>query len=774
MTAVEAFAARLRALKMESKATFRILARDRELPYARSTIQEKLTGQTLPDWPFVEAFVRACARQAGWPDVDVDLVSWRTDYRKAAREVEEEVDRQRRQLAAQRALADLPAPTVSELVDVVPAHIIAWRVPLRNPHFIGRERELDQIRSSLINAPTLIVQSIRGLGGIGKTQIAIEYAHRFANHYDVVWWVDAEDPSTIPIQLGPLAVDLGIASITESNIALELVKAELLRRNRWLIVFDNAEDADKIRKILPSGSGHVLITTRRPRFGSLGPVLDLDTLSRSEAVELLRQRVPSMDESTAYELAEELGDLPLGLAQAASYVEETSTPPETYLALLSSHTNEMRSRGRVDDYPFNLDSVWSISIRNLGSVSPASIDLLSLCSWMAPDEIPLDLFTKSPSALPESLSQLIAMDSVAWNECVGYLTTFSLARRTRQGLILHRLTQAVGRSLSQHSAGHPLATATELLARDVQIPDDSYDRSIEALERWRAVLPHVLFVIDQGLRDTRIPRDQIASLMHGAGNYLQTEQKRAESLLRGALRLYEEIYPSDHPAIGDVLTDLGWRLEDNSQWDAASEILRRAREIQLVIYGTDDPHIAAIDTHLASCLRGLGDPSEALSLLHHALSVHEVKSGPSHSATATTLNILAMTYRSLGQPRQAKPLLQRAVMIRQQVFGEDHYMTATHAANLSMVLADLQEFTEARNLAQRALATRERSFGPVSYQVGFSLHQLGSICYAMGDLGIAATYLKRSLEIAESIDHPVSYVTEVRDLLKKLVGQASG
>jgi hypothetical protein len=230
------------------------------------------------------------------------------------------------------------------------------------------------------------------------------------------------------------------------------------------MVFDNAEDIDKIRKMLPSGSGHVLITTRRPRFGSLGPVLDLDILSRPEAVELLRRRVLNMDESTAYELAEELGDLPLGLAQAASYLEETSTPPGIYLALLSSHANEMRSRGQVDDYPFNLESVWSISIRNLRSVSPASIDLLSLCSWMAPDEIPLDLFTKNPSALPEPLSQLIVADSVAWNECVGHLTTFSLARRTRQGVILHRLTQAVGRSLFQYSTGHPLVTATDLLA----------------------------------------------------------------------------------------------------------------------------------------------------------------------------------------------------------------------------------------------------------------------------------------------------------------------
>ena len=204
---------------------------------------------------------------------------------------------------------------------------------------------------------------------------------------------------------------------------------------------------------------------------------------------------------------------------------------------------------------------------------PASIDLLSLCSWMAPDEIPLDLFTNNHSALPESLSQLIAVDSVAWNECVGHLTTFSLARRTRQGLILHRLTQAVGRSLSWHSARHPLVTATELLVRDVQIHDDGYDRSIEAWERWRVVLPHVLFVIDRGMRETRIPRDQIATLMHGAGIYLQTDQKRAESLLTGAMRLYEDIYPSGHPAIGDVLTDLGWLLEDSAQWDAACRIL---------------------------------------------------------------------------------------------------------------------------------------------------------------------------------------------------------
>ena len=122
---MEAFAARLQAWKVASKVTFRTLARDTELPYARSTIQEKLTGRALPDWPFVEAFVRACARHAGWPDADVDLLSWRTDYREAAKEVEEEVDRQRRQLAAQRALAGLPAPTASELADVVPAHSVS-------------------------------------------------------------------------------------------------------------------------------------------------------------------------------------------------------------------------------------------------------------------------------------------------------------------------------------------------------------------------------------------------------------------------------------------------------------------------------------------------------------------------------------------------------------------------------------------------------------------------------------------------------------------------
>jgi tetratricopeptide (TPR) repeat protein len=674
--------------------------------------------------------------------------------------------------SAGRLLRLTPRPVVLAgreelLAEAVPAHMAAWRVPLRNAHFVGRERELVQIRSTLINTPTLIVQSLRGLGGIGKTQLAVEYAHRFASHYDIVWWVDAEDPSTFPIQLGTLAVELGIASIAESNIALEFVKAELRRRTRWLMIFDNAEDMDKVRRALPSGSGHVLITTRRSGFGSFGPVLDLNTLKRSEALELLRRRVASIDDSAADELAEELGDLPLALAQAAAYMEETSTPPDTYLTLLSSHSDEMRRRGRVNDSPFNLESVWSLSIQSLRSVSPAAVDLLSLCSWMAPDEIPLDLFTENASTLPDSLSQLMAADSVAWNDCVGHLTTFSLARRTRRGLIFHRLTQAVGRSLSQHSAWHPLVTATGLLARDVQVHDGGYDRSIEAWARWRVVLPHVLFVIDQGLRDTQIPRAQIASLMHRAGIYLQTDPERAESLLKGALRFYEEIYPSGHPAIGNVLTDLGWLFEDRGQWDAACEILRRARKIQLANYGPDDPRVAAIDTHLASCLRGLGRASEALSLLHHALSVHEVKSGHSHPATATTLNILAMTYQSIGQPRRAKPFLQRAVTIRGEVFGEDHPMTATHVANLSLVMAELQEFTEARKLADRALATRQRYFGPASYPVGRSLHQLGRICLAMGDLEAATTILERSLEVYESVDYPVPYIAEVRNLLEE-------
>src|SRR3712207_4235601 len=206
------------------------------------------------------------------------------------------------------------------------------RMPPRNPRFTGRDGMLTELRRRLrAGEGTLVVQALYGLGGVGKTQLAIEYAHRFAADYDLVWWIDAEQPVLIPDQLAALAARLDLPAGPTVADTAERLLIELRDRGRWLLIFDNAERPADIADFRPGGAGHVLITSRCPGWGALGGRLEVDVLTRPETIALLRARIPGLSEELADKLAAELGDLPLAAAQAAAYLEQTDLPAVDYL-----------------------------------------------------------------------------------------------------------------------------------------------------------------------------------------------------------------------------------------------------------------------------------------------------------------------------------------------------------------------------------------------------------------------------------------------------------
>jgi hypothetical protein len=192
-----------------------------------------------------------------------------------------------------------------------------WNVPFRLPSFHGRDFELSRIRFAFAENPNVLTLS--GLGGVGKSQCAIEYAYRNADAYDIVWWINAEQPALFADQFASLAAELGIGLDDDSMRAMKDARATLRQQNRWLLILDNAEDAHDVQAILPGGAGHVLVTTRRSSFGQLGTVLELDVLERADAIALLRRRVEQLPEPEAAELCVRLGDLPLALEQAGAF-----------------------------------------------------------------------------------------------------------------------------------------------------------------------------------------------------------------------------------------------------------------------------------------------------------------------------------------------------------------------------------------------------------------------------------------------------------------------
>ena len=221
-----------------------------------------------------------------------------------------------------------------------------FTAPPRNPNFTGRGELLKALRRSLrARRASVVVQASAayGLGGVGKTQLAVEFAHRFAADYDLIWWIPAEQPVAIPGRVAALARRLGLPEVADQGEQLALLFEELGWRDRWLLVFDNATTPQELAPYRPpAGGGHLLITSRNPAWGAMATPLPVEVLPRTEAVAFLRARADRPGDPAADALAAALGDLPLALEQAGAYVEQTRTSLGGYLELLEERAGELR------------------------------------------------------------------------------------------------------------------------------------------------------------------------------------------------------------------------------------------------------------------------------------------------------------------------------------------------------------------------------------------------------------------------------------------------
>lgn len=386
----------------------------------------------------------------------------------------------------------------------------------RNPNFTGRETLLTELEERLAAGSVMAVVAAHGLGGIGKSQLALEYAHRHWADYDLIWWVSADSPLLIVTGYGGLAPHLGIDVGADQEAVVGAVLAELGRRDRWLVVFDNAEQASDVAPYRPGGgAGHILITSRNPVWGEIATPLAVEELDLEEAAAFLLQRTGSSDEETAARLAEELGRLPLALAQAAAYAEQVPLSLADYLDRYRRRHIELLARGRPLDYPDTVATTWQLNFEALISVSQAAIQLLQIAGFLAPESIPLDLFSEGPELLPTDLATAVA-DQLAFDEAVSALYRYSLVTRDQEGLRLHRLVQAVVRDdLSAAETAVTIERAEEILR--VAWPDRP--QNPETWPRCAALLPHAL-TIAKHAEDCRVALQNTSILLNEVGIYL--------------------------------------------------------------------------------------------------------------------------------------------------------------------------------------------------------------------------------------------------------------
>ena len=338
-----------------------------------------------------------------------------------------------------------------------------------NPNFTGRGELLAAMEAAAPGARTVLSQAITGLGGVGKTQLAAEYAYRHRSDYDVVWWVRAEEPVTVVQDLAALAGPLGLDPGTELDATVASVRTWLEGNGRWLVIFDNATDPASVEAMMPrGGGGRVLVTSRNPGWGGVGQVLAVDVLAQDEAVALLLRRSGDDDAAAADDLASELGGLPLALEQAGAFVAESpGMTLSRYLQLFRARAAEILSRGRAAGYAATVATTWELAFQLVERASPPAAALLQVCAFVDPDDIPLGLILSGAARWEEPLDA-VADDPLALADALGHLGRFSLVTSAAgEAVAVHRLVQLVVRERMSESERLSWASRVAVAIADV-------------------------------------------------------------------------------------------------------------------------------------------------------------------------------------------------------------------------------------------------------------------------------------------------------------------
>lgn len=713
----------------------------------------------------------------------------------------------------------------------MPTSSAIWHVPYqRNPFFTGRDEVLTRIHAALQTDATVALshpQGISGLGGIGKTQMVLEYAYRYRADYQTVLWANAESSTTLTSEFLRIASVLHLPERNEQQAQriVEAVMRWLHVNSHWLLVLDNVEDITIVEPFIPlAASGHILLTTRTWALSQLAQRIEIETMSLEVGALFLLRRagmvslLSSLDEAAgedrtlALQMTQEMDGLPLALDQAGAYIRETPCSLATYLARYQArNTDLLQLRDPQATYPESVATTWSLSFEKITQTNAAATELLHLMAVLYPDGIPEEVVTDAAEHMGTILGPM-ATHPLRFDLALKEILRYSLVYRDpdAQTLTVHRLVQTI---FQQHM-GH----------------EYQFLWAIRAVQAMNTIFPGVEFAtwarcqryIVQAQRCAELVQTwdmtfvNAARLLNQAGVYLRVRARYAEAepLFQQALIIWQQALGSSHSHVAACFNNLAllyaeqgtyeqaeqfyllalaiWQQADGQAEQAniaivccnlgrlyltqgnyaeAESLFKDALILRQHLYGAEHPETASVLHNLAELSLAQGQYSQAESYYQQAGSIRERHFGRHHPETIASLNGLARVYQRQGRYAQAEVLLREILPPSEAAFGLQHPEVATILHNLALVLEEQGKYAQVEQLYQRALVIREQRLGLVHPNVVATLNSFAGLYTRQGKYEQAEPLYQRALTIYEQAvglehHHTASVLNNLADLYR--------
>jgi tetratricopeptide (TPR) repeat protein/transcriptional regulator with XRE-family HTH domain len=656
---------------------------------------------------------------------------------------------------------------------------LCWHLPHhRNPLFTGRDDLLDCLHCALNGGgPVALARmyALSGLGGIGKTQTTIEYAYRYADAYQAIFWVRAESRAALLSDMVALAETLHLIAEEEEpqkqHSAITAIRRWLQDHSGWLLILDNLEDLSLLREVLPGRiSGHVVLTTRMQSVGLHIRRFDLEMMEPDEGALFLLRRAKRIgprdtienasqaDREAARAISQHMDGLPLALDQAGAYIEETACSVAHYLILFQRHHGVMLgmrdlSDGINADHPLSVRATLALSLVQIRRANPLALDLLRLCAFLDPDAIPEELLMGNTDAVGSHLPQH-GRSPLEIDVAIAELRRYSLLRRhpDTQTLSLHRLIQVVVKDTMDE------ATQRLWVFRAVQAVSRAFPRverwvTSSLCQRYFAQAQTCAALIDawdiQGLEAGRL-LIRLTSYLFELGEVEFTLLPQAEPLLIKALAILPHDGDAGYPEVADAYLMLGRIC--NVRWDS-SQAVRYFRQALAIYEQAPEPDLCSIRACLSSLgdiyLEVDGDCAQSELFYQRALAISERIRGPDHTDIAIDLRDLGVCYALQGNYAQAESLLLRALDICMQALGVEHALTCGVIHAMGKLYLDMRQDAQAESLLCQALEIRQRVLKPDHVHIALTLRWLGDLYLRQRRVAQATPLLLQALGICQ-------------------------